>query len=218
VRQIDHDAEAVHLPNHFFAEGGEAAVACGIGGGVRPVGGGPMRQRDVSHAEIRERAQRAERALQGVPALDADQTRDPPRPEVALDLGHGTGRREGVGVARAHPVHERDLLEGVDRRMRARLHRAGRHVRRPELGADAARAQPRDVGVERRLAHGDIHRVEPAAPPDLAREIVVSVDERYGTQDAQGPVAVGVLGGGAIRTEGGEGEREQGEAARSSGE
>ena len=53
------------------------------------------------------------------------------------------------GILAHHPVDDVDLLErGGDGRLSLQL---DRHVDRPELPADAAGAQPRDVGHDRRL-------------------------------------------------------------------
>ena len=60
-------------------------------------------------------------------------------------------------------------------------HRRG-HVDRPELAADAAGLEPRDVGHQRRCALGDVGLAEVAPRVDLAqrpRVVVVAVDERY---------------------------------------
>src|SRR3989442_12987380 len=69
--------------HHVPAERREPASR-GVGGGRGPRETAPVGERDVADAERREHPQRAERVLDGVPTLDADQTRDLPRLEVPL--------------------------------------------------------------------------------------------------------------------------------------
>src|SRR5258708_36695822 len=56
---------------------------------------------------------------------------------------------------------------------------AGRNVRRPKLGADAAFAQARNVGMKLRLATVDIDRLEREVlfRAKLPGKIVVAIDE-----------------------------------------
>src|SRR2546422_6758023 len=88
------------------------------------------------------------RVLDGVPALDADQTGDLPRFEVPLDVGRGAGHGEVTRILRAQPLDQVDLLERIHRRVRPRVHRRDGHVGRPELRPDPARAEFRDVAHE----------------------------------------------------------------------
>ena len=137
-------------------------------------------------------------------ALDPDETGDPAGAEVPLDVGGRHRQREGLRVAAAEPLHQVDLLQGVHRRVRPlAVDRADGDVRRPELPADAAGAQARDVGHQFRLAHREIHRIEAAALADRVRDVVVAVDERNGAQQRLGPRTVVDLGGKAGGREGG---------------
>jgi hypothetical protein len=77
-------------------------------------------------------------------------------------------------------VHDIDLLERRAHGFFA-LHRR-RHVDRPELSADSALAQPRDVGMQLRHAAGDVggREVTPGThAAERPRIIVVPVDERH---------------------------------------
>ena len=88
--------------------------------------------------------------------------------------------RERLGPAAHHAMDDVDLFERGAHRLLA-LHRR-RHVDRPELAADAALAQPRDVGHQLRHAAGDVGLGEIAARIESAqrpRVVVVAVDERH---------------------------------------
>ena len=96
-------------------------------------------------------------------------------------------RPRAVRVAREQPVEPVDLLE----RLRHGLVRrqVGRHVDRPELAADAAGAQPRKIGHERRHARRDVGlgvvgRLE-ARAPQRPQQIVVPVDQWCGAQQVE---------------------------------
>jgi len=83
-----------------------------------------------------------------------------------------------------------DLLHRVYRRVHPFMHRRAGHVRRPELRADAPRVQPRDVGHQLGLVDQEIDRVDPAVVLDLARDVVVAVDQGHGLQDRERAGAV----------------------------
>ena len=145
VRQVDEHPEAVHLAHHVPPEVGEAVVARLVGGGIGPVGGRVVGQRQVRRARGRgtraaRRASSRARARPPCPSSDAMR----PIGERRLHL---VGRAAGghvVGVAGDHPSGEVELLE-----LRRRVPRADlrRHEHAPELPADAAGAEPRQVGV-----------------------------------------------------------------------
>src|SRR6266850_1926768 len=97
-------------------------------------------------------------------------------------------------MLRAETMHEIDLLERIHRRVRPRIHRGYGYVRRPELRAHSATAQPRDVGHQLRLAPGEVDRIEAAPLADGVGDVVVAVDEGDCTQDADSLGTV-VLGG-----------------------
>ena len=89
--------------------------------------------------------------------------------------------RERLGPAPRHAMDDVDLLERGAHRLLA-LHRRG-HVDRPELAAEAALAQARDVGHQLRHAAGDVGLGEVArrdrAPRSAHGIVVVPVDERH---------------------------------------
>src|SRR5450631_4410337 len=117
-------------------------------------------------------------------ALDADQAGDPTTLVHAHDVGARIGHDEVVRVVAADLFDQVDLLDG-------HLHRGrplgvGRYPYRPELCAEVAGTQTRDVGHQRRIAlcHGQSRggaaeidvRQAPAEPcADLPRQIVVTV-------------------------------------------
>jgi len=77
-------------------------------------------------------------------------------------------------------VNDVDLFQGGADRILA-LHLGG-NVDRPELRAEAAAPQARNIGHQRRDRLGDVRLVEVAADvalPERPGVIVVAVDERY---------------------------------------
>ena len=96
-----------------------------------------------------------------MPAFHADERRDLALLEDALDVVGGERQLERVRVLAHHAMDDVDLLE---RRGHGALPAiVGRDVDRPELPADAAGAQPRDVRHDRRLRLADVELVEVAA-------------------------------------------------------
>jgi hypothetical protein len=106
-----------------------------------------------------------------------------------------------------------DLLEsGRDRGVAGEL---DRHVDRPELAADAAGAQARDVGHDRGLGFGDVEAVEIARGvlAHRPRVVIVAVDERRLLVQRARPIELRVR---RLARRGGEGDRrkERGEHER----
>jgi hypothetical protein len=126
-------------------------------------------------------------------ALGAEQGRDPPGGPRPLDLVGADGRREAIGVGGDEPVHAVDLFEGGRHRVVAG--QGAGHVHRPELGADAAGGQPRQVGVQPggRPVDTDVERAEVVGDPiaELPHQVVVAVDDR-GAGEQFGDPGVGV--------------------------
>jgi hypothetical protein len=193
VRQVDKHAEAIHLEDDLLAKVRETTVR-GVGGRSRPIQAAPVRERHIPHAEAGEHPQRAERILDGVAAFDPDQAGDLAGGKVALDLGGRVCHRHAASVLAAQAVHEIDLLERVNRRVRPGIHRRHRDIGGPELCAYRAAAQSRDVGHQSGLADREIDRVETAPFADRVRDVVVAVDEGNRLENANGLSAV-VLGG-----------------------
>jgi hypothetical protein len=119
---------------------------------------------------------------------------------------------EGVGVTLRQPLHVVDLLEHRPHGVGAGdLHR---DVDRPELPADPAAPQPRDVGVHRGVEPRGVGREVQLreavlqALADLPGDVVVAVDERDPGEEAPRPLEQagvrGRRGGRRGRTGGGE--------------
>jgi hypothetical protein len=113
-----------------------------------------------------------------VAALHAVERGDLARLEDTLDVAGGERQLQGVGVPPHHLVHDVDLLEGCAHGGLAG--EGSRHVDGPELPADAAGAQPREVGVQRRLRlpHVELREIPPALLAHRPGIVVVPVDER----------------------------------------
>ena len=212
VGEVHQHAEPVHLPHHFAAELGEAAVPGAVERGVGPVEGDVVGQGHVPGAELVVGPERAERVLDGVAALHAEQRRDPAALEAALDVVGGERQRQPVGIARDHPPGDVELLQ-LHPGVAAVLHLAG-DVDRPELGRRpvpaASRARSVCLGVGCAEVVGrHVARVALGAP-DLPRQVVVAVDQRRGPEQRAG---VGERGIGGLRG-GGCGHRQRSEEER----
>ena len=93
VRQVHEHAQPVHLAHHLAPELRESAVPRAVERGVGPVERHVVGQRHVARAEGVVGAQRAERVLDGVPALHAEEGGQPPMLDRALDVVRRRGRR-----------------------------------------------------------------------------------------------------------------------------
>ena len=144
VAQVDEHAEAIHLANDLFAKPRQAAVRRLVGGRVGPGEIRGMGQRHVLRAEDVQHAQRRQRVVDRVAALNANQRSDTFGLERALDVRGCVSDLERLGPPHGHAMDDVDLLEGCPHGFIA-LH-ARRHIDRPELAADAALPQTRNVG------------------------------------------------------------------------
>src|SRR5437762_522708 len=153
----------------------------------------PVGERDVADAERREHPQRAERVLDCLPTLDADQTRDLPRLEVPLDVGRRARQGEVARILGTQPLDQVDLLERVHRRVRPGIERGDGNIGRPELRPNPARAEFRDVGHELGLQHREVDGIERTALAHRVRDVVVAIDEGHRLEDPQslGTVVLG---------------------------
>jgi hypothetical protein len=190
MRQVDQHPEPVHLAHDLHAELRQAAVARGVGRRIRPFVAVEMRERHVTDAEPPVRAQRAERVLDRMAALDAEQRGDAARGIRTLDVVGREREDEARRIALDHPSRDVDLLElNAREAARADLGRA-RDVHRPELAADAAGAQAREIRVAGRarleIVGGDVAR-RLALLANHVRKIVVAVDQRMAGEDPARP-------------------------------
>ena len=181
-----------------------------VGGAVGPRRVVVVGERHVAGAQRVHHAQRGQRAVDRVTAFHADHRGDAALLEGALDVVGTERQLEGLGPLLQHAVHDVDLLHRGHHRLGRRNRR--RHVDRPELPAEAAGPQPRDVGHQRRHALRDVglreiaSRIESAQRPGI---VVVAVDERR--------LPVQGLGAGEqvrLRREGGRGHEENGRRGR----
>ena len=139
VRQVDEHAEALHLGHDLAAEVGQAAAVRLVGGRVGPADVVVVGERQVADAEGVQGAEHAERAVDAVPALRAEQGRDLAGGERRVHVvgasaraGSGPGRRRSSG-ARGRPA----------RRPRSRPRRPpGRPGRRPTRTGRRPRPPP----------------------------------------------------------------------------
>ena len=119
----------------------------GIESRVGPVESDVVRERHVADAQVVIRAQRAERVLDAVTALESEEGADLTLPEVAPDVVGAEGQREPVGVLRNESARDVDLLQLHPRVPGVAI--LARRVNGPELRADHALLQAVEIGVAR---------------------------------------------------------------------
>ena len=153
VRQIDQHADPVHLPDDLPTELTQSTEAGLVGRRVGPVGVLVVGEGQIAHAEPVEGSQGAERVVDAVTSLGAEQTGD--RAAVLSlqlqPLGRGD-QGEGVRVVADHRVHGVDLLQGGRDRVRSPV--GAGHEHRPELAGHPTGAKPRRGRCAARVAAG----------------------------------------------------------------
>ncbi len=195
MAQVDEHSEAVHLPDDFLAELRQAAQHGGPGAGVGPRQIRGMGQRHVLRAEDVQRAQRRQRVVDRVAALNANQRSDTFGVERALDVRGCVGDLKCLGPPHGHAMDDVDLFEGCPHGFIA-LH-ARRHIDRPELAADAALAQTRNVGHQFRHRLRNVGLAEVAARIETSQRpwiVVVPVDDGRLPVDRARPLGIAGLG------------------------
>ena len=168
-------------------------------GRVRPLVGVRVRERHVAAAEAVERAQRVERVLDGVTALDAHEDRDLALALGAADVGGRRGEQQVAGVTLDLPVRDVDEIHGAPQRTTA-LHRRllgqlALDVDGEELGRDPAGLHAREIGVGARRARTEIV----VAREDHRGDVVVAVDDDGLAMQARRALLDGLAGPRSIR-------------------
>jgi len=176
VGDVDHHAEAVHLADDVFAEGGEAVVVVDFGVvdvalGVGPVVGVEVGEGHVADAEGVVIAEEAEGVFDGVPAFDAHEGGDAAVDVGVDDLlgGGGEGEVFGVGgddVGADGVDHLQGAVGGV-----VAVDIVGVDEDGEELCAEEA-AHAGEVGLAFAIGVGDVVAVD-----GFGGDVVVGVDE-----------------------------------------
>ena len=159
---------------------------------VGPVGGHVVGERHVPRAEIVVGPKRAQRVLDRVAALHADEGRDPAALELPLDVAGRKRECQPVGVSGDEPARNIDLLQlhpGV-----AAVLDLPRHVDRPELRADLALGQAGEIGVAAGVLP-EIVRRDITGRWDLGTDapgkIVVAVDQGRRAEESRARTSAG---------------------------
>ena len=182
VGQVDQHAEPLHLPDDLAAERGQAPGGRLVGRRVGPGQVQVVGQRQVPDAEQVQGPQHAQRVRDRMTALGPEQGCDPAAGHDPLHVGSGERQLERVRIAGGKLPDQVDLLKR--RGHRGLALQVGRHVHRPELGADPARGQPGQVGV------GELHRrrevgggrIECAGHAQRPGQVIVPVDHGKAVQ------------------------------------
>ena len=120
-----------------------------VGRAVGPGSVGEVRQRHVARSQRIHLAQHRQAAADRLTAFHADQRGDLARTHCLLNFGGAGGKAHVARIARDQALGDVDLLE---RRLHGlRPGQTGIDIDRPELRADMAPAQPREVGLHRPL-------------------------------------------------------------------
>jgi hypothetical protein len=111
-------------------------------------------------------------------ALHPDERRDSTLLESPFHLVGGQRELERIGIPADHLMNGVDLFERG--RHRALTRELDRHINRPELAADSAGPQARDVGHDRWLRLCDVELLEVPLRlfPERPGVVVVTIDER----------------------------------------
>ncbi len=195
MRQIDEHPEPVHLAHDAVPEWCESVVPGRVERGIGPIERHVVSERHVSHAQIVVRAERAERILDGVSALQAKERGELALLELASNVGGTQRKRESVGILLDHSARDIYLLElhsGV-----ARITVFAWSVDRPELRPDHSLSEPLKIRLAGSVC-AEIVGIDVAAGDsvfaDPPRQIVVAVDERRRLENAFGAGEVTVVG------------------------
>jgi hypothetical protein len=146
VREVDEHADPVHLGDDLATEVAQPADRWLVGRRVGPRHVVVVGERHVADAEPVQRAQHAERLVDRMAALSAEQGRDPAVREGRASLFRGRGDSQLRRISLGEGVHELGLLD--DRRDGGITAQPTRYVHGPELDSDPAGPQPGEICVQ----------------------------------------------------------------------
>ena len=155
VRNIDQHAQFVHRLDDFFAELAQACALGFVGTRVSPIQRITMRERHVPGTHRVQSSQLFNRVFDRVSTFDANERRDLAGSASSFDILDRARCGECLWVARDHSLHDLDLLDG-HLMSRAVVGSVRWDIDRPELRADIACVQSRNIGMQLRLRLSDI--------------------------------------------------------------
>ena len=192
MAQVDQHSKSIHFADHFASKGCEPMMLRRVGGRIRPIRVERMRQRHVSGAECIQLSQYRQGVIDLMSTLDPDQRSNSTRLMDSTDIGRGVSHLQIGRIALGHLADDVDLL---DRRLhRRRLVHLHGHVHGPELAADLAASQTRDIRHQRHsitpkgqcmsiAVQVDRRKLAMEALANLPRQIVMAVNEWRLLQD-----------------------------------
>jgi len=167
--------------------------------GIGPIECHVVSERHVPDAKIVVRAKCAERMLDGVSALYAEERGELALLEIAPDVGGIQRKRESIRILLDHSASDVYLLElhsGI-----AGVTVFAGSVDRPELRTDHSFSQPVQIGLAGSM-RPEIVGVDVAARDSVfanaPRQIVMPVDERSLPQNAFGASEVSIVGSAVV--------------------
>ena len=145
MRQIDQHPHPLHLAHHIATERGQPIMRGRVRGAIGPCGILEMGQRHIARAQRIHLPEHAERPIDRMPALHADQAGDTPCPPRRTHTGTVRTILEPVRVSRDEALRHVDLLQ-------RRLHRLwprqiSRDIDRPELRPHMPLGEAGKVGL-----------------------------------------------------------------------
>ncbi len=189
VRDIDHDAEAIHFEDDLLAEVGEAVMRGGVGGRVSPVGIFHVGEGHVANTESGVGAEDGEVVIDHVAAFDTHERSDLALFFGGADFFGGGGKDKIVGMFANGFADGVDLVESL-----LNGDGAGDFAVDPdgeEDGVQAAFAHARDVDVAVGVTRADIE----GGVEEALGGVVVGIDN-----DGRGVERFGFVGDGLCRS------------------
>ena len=154
VRNVHHNALAVHFADDSLAKIGEPVVRRLVGGGIRPLVVVEVGEGHVAHAEIAKHAQHTNVVADHMAALDANERGDFPLGVRVADFVSSAAEDQVFRIFNDVLVHGINLIESFLHR--GRTHDAAINPDGKENGVHASFAHARDIDVAIGVAPAEV--------------------------------------------------------------